>query len=762
MARLRLLTAALALLFFVAHVRTLPRMLEDTDTINFALGVESFDVENYQPHPPGYPVYIAMAKVSTNVAGWIAPQWDRDRRAAVGQAVWGLIAGTVAAFLLLDLWMAVGLTPSVAFLASLVAVTAPLFWLTAARPMTDVPGLIASIAVQVCLLRALTVLSRVGVDRAALRMWIAGGFGAGLIVGIRSQTAMLTLPLLLVCLVALGRRKHWRVAAILAGSAAAGVLAWLGPLIWDTGGIARYLEAVRGQGAQDFSGGVEMLAARPDWHLFVAAVTRTFERWRTVGLSRAVLVLTLLGVARLLIKDRRALFLVCVLFGPYVMFHLAFHETVTMRYALPLVVPLAALAVVGLTMLGRRVGTVVAVAAAVVCITSAQPTLEAYAAQGSPVFQALRDIEQTLATSPERPVLRMHREVWWGIGRAIDWYQQSWGFARLTHPGTHEWLNLVRYWTDGNTRPVWFLAEPARTDLRLIDKRARRVVRHYEREPDVRMLIGGSRLTSFNWVEINRPGWVLGTGWSLTPEIGGLTAQDANGPDRQTAEAFVLRSDRPTRVVLGGRDLAPDGAPPGVVSVLLDDAPIAEWPVSTDSRWFVHWIDLPPDASETASPYSRLTVRVLPADSGGTPPPVGLEQFDAAPRGEPMFAFDADWHELEQDSASRKLLRWSADESTLVVQPEGTDLHLVLRGESPLKYYDRAPVVTIVAGDRELGRFTPSDDFSQDITLPVSALEAASGRVSIRTSLSFVPAERDGSADRRRLGLRLSAVEIHR
>ena len=79
MARLRLFTVALALLFFVAHVRTLPRMLEDTDTINFAMGVESFDVEHYQPHPPGYPVYIAMAKLSTSAVGLIAPGWDRDR-----------------------------------------------------------------------------------------------------------------------------------------------------------------------------------------------------------------------------------------------------------------------------------------------------------------------------------------------------------------------------------------------------------------------------------------------------------------------------------------------------------------------------------------------------------------------------------------------------------------------------------------------------------------------------------------------------------
>ena len=57
--------AALLLLFLVAHLALLPRTLEDLDSINFALGVRQFDVAGHQPHPPGDPVYIAAAKMST-------------------------------------------------------------------------------------------------------------------------------------------------------------------------------------------------------------------------------------------------------------------------------------------------------------------------------------------------------------------------------------------------------------------------------------------------------------------------------------------------------------------------------------------------------------------------------------------------------------------------------------------------------------------------------------------------------------------------
>ena len=42
--------------------------LEDIDSVNFALGVRDFDVAEHRPHPPGYPVYIALGKVATAVS----------------------------------------------------------------------------------------------------------------------------------------------------------------------------------------------------------------------------------------------------------------------------------------------------------------------------------------------------------------------------------------------------------------------------------------------------------------------------------------------------------------------------------------------------------------------------------------------------------------------------------------------------------------------------------------------------------------------
>ena len=62
--------AALALIFALAHVPFLATSLEDIDSVNFALGVRDFDVAAHRPHPPGYPVYIALGKVATAIAGF--------------------------------------------------------------------------------------------------------------------------------------------------------------------------------------------------------------------------------------------------------------------------------------------------------------------------------------------------------------------------------------------------------------------------------------------------------------------------------------------------------------------------------------------------------------------------------------------------------------------------------------------------------------------------------------------------------------------
>ncbi len=760
----------MGVVFFAAHVRTLPRTLEDLDSINFALGVEEFDVQRHRPHPPGYPVFIALAKASTAGLRAIAPHADRDRVAADGLALWGLVAGTLAPLVLAEFWLAVGLSASLAVLAALLGVASPLFWFTAARPLTDTPGLVVAVAVQTLLVRGLR---RVRSDPAALlpAEWLWGGLGAGLIIGVRSQTMWLTGPLLAWCAGELVVRGNVKSAALLAGAAALGVLLWAVPMVWLSGGPAKYFAVLGSQGTADFQG-VEMLATTPTWRLLRSTLVRTFVwPWAVPAVANAVLLVAVAGLVRLGLRGRRVLATLLLSFCFYLVFHLMFQETLTVRYALPIMIPVAGLTVVGLSMLGVRTAATLTAALIVGSVVITQPRLEAYSAKGDPFFRGFRQMLDALPGQAEAPALRMHHQVWWAIQRVMEWYHPYWDVGPQPHPGDREWLGLVRAWQNGSTRSVWYLTDVRRSDVALFDPRSRRFHGRFEIDPPVRALITpgvASRLDRYNWWELRRPGWMLGTGWALTPEVAGVTAADSTGPHQRPAEAFLRRPEqtpgtvRGIRVLVGGRYLAGPGHPAAVVSAFLDGRSVSQWRVSGNPISFAQWIELPDGLPPAAAPYSALTVQASSDQPAQAAPMIGLEQFDAAPFDEPIAAFVDGWQEPEGDRETGELWRWTSGRSVLEVRGGAGELTLRLSGASPLKYFDRPPDVVVRAGTAELGRFRPSGDFSEQIELPAAALASAAGRVTIETNLTFRPVDRGGSADQRTLGLRLTRVEVSR
>jgi hypothetical protein len=87
--------AVLALVFLLGHLPFLASTLEDVDSVNFALGLRDFDPGRHRPHPPGYPIYMALGKAANLVLS--------ESRAL---AVWGALFGALAAFALLRLFAA--------------------------------------------------------------------------------------------------------------------------------------------------------------------------------------------------------------------------------------------------------------------------------------------------------------------------------------------------------------------------------------------------------------------------------------------------------------------------------------------------------------------------------------------------------------------------------------------------------------------------------------------------------------------------------
>ena len=103
-------------------------------------------------------------------------------------SVVSVVAGTLGVLAMAALFRRVERTDaSIAWplAATAVAMTAPLYWFTAARPLSDVAGLAAAIAVQAMTLSA-----------SSVRALAVAGFAAGVAAGLRSQVAWLTVPLL--------------------------------------------------------------------------------------------------------------------------------------------------------------------------------------------------------------------------------------------------------------------------------------------------------------------------------------------------------------------------------------------------------------------------------------------------------------------------------------------------------------------------------------------------------------------------------------
>ena len=90
------LVLALALAYLILHLPSLAPSLEDYDSLNFGLALYDYDIGKNQPHPPGYPVYIAAGRAALAIVRAASPGIDSIR--ADGMALSGLsaVAGAIA------------------------------------------------------------------------------------------------------------------------------------------------------------------------------------------------------------------------------------------------------------------------------------------------------------------------------------------------------------------------------------------------------------------------------------------------------------------------------------------------------------------------------------------------------------------------------------------------------------------------------------------------------------------------------------------
>jgi hypothetical protein len=737
-----LAVAGITAAYFAAHLPSLAPSLEDYDSINFALGLRDFDPARHQPHPPGSPVYIAFGRALLAIVSVVRPSLTRPELEALTLALWSAVAGVVVLAAFAQIIASVSPRRPAAFWTIALVFGCPLFWISGLRPMSDLPGLAVATVAQLLILRGRT-------RRLDL---IMGAFVAGVAIGIRVQTIWLTGPLL--ALVMFQQRRagvRWLLSGPLA-FLVLGVALWAIPLVADSGGLDGYLRALSSQAGEDFAW-VNMLWLEPTPRRLAFALYETFVLpWGSTVLAGVVAVAATAGFVVAMTHERRALAWLLVAFAPYAAFHLLFQETIMVRYALPTVLMVAWLAASGAAYAGR-VGSLGAGAVVAWALIIAVPPGVAYGRSPHPAFQAIADTTRFARMAPPAAVYS-HHSIW----RALQ--ADNHMLPVVEPPRSYEWLGPVSYWKEGGSSAVWFLADPRRSDLALIDPLARTDVVRYPWTVADRPELSGARPTGTDWYRIAPPGWFAEEGWSLTPETGGLASATAAGPDHRPIVAWVRRRADPVHLVIGGRHLGVAGDPAAEFELALDGVVRDRWTLTFDERNFLRFLEIPEGLGGADRDYARLTVVSRAMSDDGRRAPAAVRQFDIQSRSRLVYGFADGWHEMEYDVATGRQWRWTSERSVIRMQGPATAVAVTLRGESPLRYFDSAPTVRVTAGGRVVAQMRPDADFEWTVKVPAADIRRGEGVIVIETDRVYLPGAAEGTSDDRHLGLRLYECRV--
>ena len=737
----RKIAFVLAAAYLAAHLPSLAPSLEDIDSINFALGLRDFDPARHQPHPPGSPVYIALGRALLAVVSAIGSTLSQTAAEALTLSLWSALAGAVALFAAVRVFDEAAPQARGAIWGAALLAACPLYWLSGLRPMSDLPGLAAALIAQMLILQGRRERPRV----------IAGAFVAGLAAGIRVQTVWLTLPLLALALIHQRRAGIlWLLTRPVAALAVAG-LAWAVPLVLDSGGLDGYLRALQTQAGEDFAW-VNMLWLEPTPRRLVFALYEAFVLpWGSVALAIAVAVCAATGLIALAVRDRLGLAVMLLAFGPYAAFHLLFQETITVRYSLP-ILPLVAWLAAGGFNVARQFAPLVATGLVAASLVVSVPVGLAFGAAAHPEFLAIAAVRERARTAPPAAMFAHY-----SLLRALQ--ADPAGLPLVEPRRQYEWMGPVEYWKGGGSGPVWFLADPRRTDLALIDPLALQDVTRFPWAVAGRPELGGSRPLGADWYRLAAPGWFAGEGWALTPETGGLAQASGASPDHRPIEAWVQRRPGPLHLVVGGRHLGEPGDPAADFELSLDGVVRDRWTLTFDERNFLRFLDIPAGLSGTG--YGRLTLSSHSAGGDSRRAPVGVRQFDIQPADRMLYGFGEGWHEEELDPMTGRRWRWTSERSVVRIKGATGSVRITIRGESPLRYFDAPPTVRVTAAGQVIAQFRPDADFDWTITVPGDALARADGDIAIETAPVYLPGPAEGTADERHLGLRVYECRVY-
>lgn len=290
-----LLIAGIAFAAFRVWARA--RTAWDWDESLFALALRDFDVVRHHPHPPGFPLYVGLARL---VSSFVTGEFQALQLV-------NLFAGAVLFPVAFFAAREAGFGFNTSFAGATLLFAAPNVLFFGSGAFSDVPSLVLSLAAIAMLLRG----------RSSPRAFVLGMALAGAAVSIRSQNVIVcALPALLALL------PCWRASrrAVIAGFAIAAVVvvASYGGAVAATGSWERYSAAVETHA--DYIGRVDSWRSPDRAPLRDVAALVFVLPFRGVKLPALLSALALLALVDVVAHRHRASAIVAGTFLPMMLF----------------------------------------------------------------------------------------------------------------------------------------------------------------------------------------------------------------------------------------------------------------------------------------------------------------------------------------------------------------------------------------------------------------------------------------------------------
>ncbi|GAC1440669.1 MAG: hypothetical protein NVSMB58_37810 [Terriglobales bacterium] len=297
-----LFISAVLLALTAAWLPLLPARLYDFDAANFALALEHFNPALHQPQPPGYPLFVALAKTVHTVVPSVRIVFFLS----------GLMGATAATFLLFRLGAKM-FGFKAGLLAALLFMTNPVLWSA---------GLSSPVRVYIAVIAVATTLAvwPGWSGRISPRRFNEACLLLGFLSGFRPEMIVLMSPLVVVT----GVWSRLRLGHYLLGMTCfwAGIATWMPLMILKVGGAAMYVQLLREYTAQQTSNSSVLYGANSKAAL---GMLKNALAWTGLGVVAWLPAATLVRHRDVFPQSRRVFFFFLLWFVPAFLFSIFVH-----------------------------------------------------------------------------------------------------------------------------------------------------------------------------------------------------------------------------------------------------------------------------------------------------------------------------------------------------------------------------------------------------------------------------------------------------